>query len=169
MTDHHDDFGFFGDHHEPVPFDDTPGHDDTPLPDHDDPDEWLGGHDDFPGDTDGGDDAADHLTWAEHTGGDDDAEPVDPVDTAADHVEVFPPALDVGELPEPVDGFPWIDTASLGVADPAATVEHVEPVRPEELAAYAGETLEPGADPWSGLTGSDDPATSALARWWSQN
>jgi hypothetical protein len=82
---------------------------------------------------------------------------------------VFPPAVDVGPLPEPVDGFPWIDTGSLGVVDPAAVHETTDPVRPEELAEYAGTDLPPGVDPWAALADSDDPATSALARWWSEN
>jgi hypothetical protein len=82
---------------------------------------------------------------------------------------VFPPAVDVGDLPEPVDGFPWIDTGSLGVVDPAAVHETTDPVRPEELAEYAGTDLPPGVDPWAALADSDDPATSTLARWWTEN
>jgi hypothetical protein len=95
-------------------------------------------------------------------------------------VDVFPAALDVGDLPEPVDGFPWIDTGSLGVADPAlvdADLTDTDPtdtdptdrVRPEELAEYAGTELPRGVDPWAALADSDDPATSALAKWWSPN
>ncbi|WP_067499851.1 hypothetical protein [Actinoplanes sp. TFC3] len=104
-------------------------------------------------------------------GADPDAAP----DHGGDPAEVFPPALDVGPLPEPVDGFPWIDTGSLNLGElnpvdldlsspgaaPAGTV-----VTPGDLAAYAGQELTPGADPWAELAGSDDPATSALARWW---
>ena len=37
---------------------------------------------------------------------------------------------------------------------------------PAELAEYAAEDLPPGADPWAALAGSEDPATSALARFW---
>jgi hypothetical protein len=86
-----------------------------------------------------------------------------------DPVDMFPQVVDVGPLPEPVDGFPWIDTGSLGVVDAAAAgVDHVE-VSPHELAAYAGTDVAPGADPWAALADSDDPATSALARWWSQH
>lgn len=188
MSDHHDDFGSFDEHHEPLPFDDTPGHDDTPTFDHDDHDLWT----DDPGPDDhqlshdfsemsgrGGGGAAEHdgateLSGIEnhsgagdHPAGFDDETP----DWAAptDPIDVFPPSLDVGELPEPVDGFPWIDTGSLGVADPAAITEHTDPVRPEELAEYAGEPIPPGADPWATLAGSDDPATSVLARWWNQD
>jgi hypothetical protein len=86
-------------------------------------------------------------------------------------VDVFPPAVDVGALPEPVDGFPWIDSGSLGLAGIAAAVEQaqLDPVQPEELAEYAAADLPPGVDPWAELAGSDDPATSNLARWWSEN
>ncbi|GIE98766.1 hypothetical protein Ari01nite_62310 [Paractinoplanes rishiriensis] len=86
-------------------------------------------------------------------------------------VDVFPAAVDVGQLPEPVDGFPWIDSGSLGLADIAAAVEQAEldPVQPGELAEYAAAELAPGVDPWAELADSDDPATSNLARWWSQN
>ena len=80
---------------------------------------------------------------------------------------VFPPALDVGALPEPVDGFPWIDTGSLGVVDPVAAA--TEPVAAAELAGYAAEDLPPAVDPWEHLAQSQDPATSALARWWRDN
>jgi len=93
-----------------------------------------------------------------------------PEPDAAEPLEVFPPVLDVGPLPEPVDGFPWIDPGSLGLADPAslhaiATAQ----VNPEDLAEYAATDLPPGVDPWAALADSDDPATSALARWWSEN
>ncbi|AGL17485.1 hypothetical protein [Actinoplanes sp. N902-109] len=86
-----------------------------------------------------------------------------------DPLTAFPSPVDVGELPEPVDGFPWIDTGSLDLsAVHAAAVAGPERVDPAELAAYAGQDLPPGADPWAALAGSDDPATSALARWWSE-
>ena len=82
-----------------------------------------------------------------------------------DPLGVFPPAVDVGPLPEPVDGYPWIDTGSLGPIDPAAVPAAAAP-DPGELAEYAAEDLPPGADPWAALAGSEDPATSALARFW---
>jgi hypothetical protein len=249
MSDH--DFGPFDDHEDPLPYDETPAPDDTPLFEHDDHELWsqdddpaahdsefpghgsefLGDGSEFPGygsessghggefpgyggDLAGHDDGlSEHdihpsghdiessphsespphsipemseTRGAEGTGGSDgwddpghDGHPGwddpghvawdDPEAAAADHVDVFPPALDVGELPEPVDGFPWIDTGSLGVVDPGPTVEHLDPVRAEELAAYAGEELPPGQDPWAALAGSDDPATSALARWWTNH
>ena len=79
--------------------------------------------------------------------------------------DMFPPSLDV-ELPEPVDGFPWIDTATLGSADPAGFTAPAEPVSAQEIAAYAGADIDGDADPWATLAASEDPATSALARWW---
>jgi len=84
-----------------------------------------------------------------------------------EQVSMFPPVVDVGPLPEPVDGFPWIDTGSLGLYH-SGLVEAVaqEPVPAQDLAAYAAEDLPPGADPWAALADSDDPATSALAKWW---
>ena len=92
-----------------------------------------------------------------------------PEPDAAETVGVFPPVLDVGPLPEPVDGFPWIDTGSLGLVDPATVhAAATTPVNPEDLAAYAGTDLPPGVDPWAALVDSDDPATSALAKWWSE-
>jgi hypothetical protein len=105
----------------------------------------------------------------------------------------FPPPVHVGALPEPIDGFPWIDTGTLGVtpADPdagppipagldGASLDGANldganldgagldgaGVDSAELAAYAQTDLPPGVDPWAALAESDDPATSALARWW---
>jgi hypothetical protein len=89
-----------------------------------------------------------------------------------DQVSLFPPVVDVGPLPEPVDGFPWIDPGSLGLyhaglVDPVAAEPVVtEPVPAGDLAAYAAQELPPGVDPWAALADSDDPATSALAKWW---
>ncbi len=111
---------------------------------------------------------------APHPGGLLDTWPVgaDPDHVADEHgpVGLFPPALHV-PLPEPVDGFPWADPGLLGDAaigaaadaapDPAGWVAD-----PAGLAAYAGVDLPPDADPWAVLADSDDPATSALARWW---
>ncbi len=87
----------------------------------------------------------------------------------AAEADVFPPALDVGPLPEPVDGFPWIDTGSLGAADIAADIAAAAPagdLTAAELAAHAATDLPPGADPWAALETSDDPATAALARFY---
>ncbi|MEV6302070.1 hypothetical protein AB0M02_21830 [Actinoplanes sp. NPDC051861] len=79
--------------------------------------------------------------------------------------DTFPPALDI-DLPEPVDGFPWIDPGSLGIADTHGFTPPEEPVTADELAAYAGTDIPPGADGWATLAADEDPATSALARWW---
>ncbi|HEU4348167.1 MAG TPA: hypothetical protein VFR35_10295, partial [Actinoplanes sp.] len=98
----------------------------------------------------------------------------DAVPDLADPVQVFPQILDVGPLPEPMDGFPWIDTGSLGAAGPqpvsAETLQAVtgETPDPRELAEYAGVDLPGGQDPWAALADSDDPAVSALARFYSR-
>jgi hypothetical protein len=98
-------------------------------------------------------------------GADPDAYP--DLDVPGDHGpdDLFPQPVDVGPLPEPVDGFPWTDAAVLGDAGPAEP--HVDAVDPHDLAGYAGADLP--ADPdeaWAALRDSADPATSALARWW---
>ncbi|GID28029.1 hypothetical protein [Paractinoplanes brasiliensis] len=163
MSDHHD----FGDHDD-YPIFDTPEAHDT--------------HDDFG--------ALDPIAYDDHhfdtpefdvpeVHHDISADETPPVDehtglaadevAAAEPLDVFPPALDVGDLPEPVDGFPWIDTGSLGVVHAAAAGHAVDPVRPEELAEYAGVELSPAQDPWAALAADEDPATSALARWWQEN
>lgn len=79
---------------------------------------------------------------------------------------VFPAAVDVGPLPEPVDGFPWIDTASLGVVTPTTAGPPDDGLQAQEIAGYAATDLPPGADPWAALTDSDDPAAAALARFY---
>ncbi|MDG4831060.1 hypothetical protein O7627_17340 [Solwaraspora sp. WMMD1047] len=79
----------------------------------------------------------------------------------------FPDPLDIGPLPEPVDGFPWTDPATLGeagYAEPPAAPAGAPP--PADLAEYASEELPPDVDPWQALAASDDPATSTLARFW---
>jgi hypothetical protein len=176
---HHDD----GAHHDDPPqhdeqsddaglsddgyFDDV--HHDAALPDHDLPEThetWAEIHEPVPA-------HEQHLADQDephdpHTvGADPDALP-EP--DAAETVGVFPPVLDVGPLPEPVDGFPWIDPGSLGLVDPATVpAAATTPVNPEDLAAYAETDLPPGVDPWAALADSDDPATSALAKWWSEH
>ena len=175
MTDHHD----FGDH----PFDDHPlddhAHDghgyEEPLPfeepampdDHDQFGWDDGGHDlvhepDSPPEP--------HVDVPHHEDVAPDPEPHPTLSDISDVPEEspFPPAVDVGDLPEPVDGFPWIDSGSLGLADIAAALHDTEPVHPSELAEYSATDLPPGVDPWAALADSDDPATAALARWWSQ-
>jgi hypothetical protein len=101
-------------------------------------------------------------------GADPDLDPVgdDPqwIDT-----DPFPPQLDIGEPPEPVDGFPWSDPAVLGEAhdtgDYTFTPEAGSPP-PSDLLDYDAHDLPAGADPWQALAASEDPATSSLARWW---
>jgi hypothetical protein len=186
-----DDHGGNGDQH------DAGGHDEhdpgTDSPFHDDLFGHHDGHDADDGLDDDGLDDLHHDTGADFddqhepgTGHDDqdghtvldvtDGHGMGPVgadpDAAPDleQVSLFPPVVDVGPLPEPVDGFPWIDTGSLGLyhAGPVEPLEPVaaEPVPAEDLASYAAEDLPPGADPWAALADSDDPATSALAKWW---
>ena len=98
---------------------------------------------------------------------------VDPYGDAAQWSETAwpePANLDLGPPPEPVDGFPWTDPGLLGDAYAAAPVEPTTPAAapgPDELADYAGEELPADGDPWAALAGSEDPATSALARFWS--
>jgi hypothetical protein len=179
----HDDPGHHDDAvaaHDDVAPETDPFHEDL-YPGHDLDD--VGGHE--PGDEDGpdagwDDDHAEPGTGHDEVAGHDvvdvtdghglgpvgaDPDAVGPGDEA---VSLFPPVVDVGPLPEPVDGFPWIDTGSLGLVD-AAAVHAGGPVDPQELAAYAAEELPPGVDPWAALAGSEDPATGALARWWSEN
>lgn len=182
MTDHHD----FGDHHyDDHHYDDDYGrpdlhHDDQPfddLPDHLDPLDPLDplDHPDHLGDF-GHDPHHDTPAEIEHH-----IPTTDDVHIAEEHhdtsthdtstyddpapADVFPPPVDVGELPEPVDGFPWTDAATLGTAD-LTTHDTAQPVDPHELAEYAGTEIPPGADPWAVLAASDDPATSTLARFW---
>jgi len=84
----------------------------------------------------------------------------------------FPPDLGITDPPEPVDGFPWSDPAALGehadaTDDYAQTFDGaLDDGAPADLAAYDGVELPPGIDAWTALLGSEDPATSALARWW---
>lgn len=85
----------------------------------------------------------------------------------------FPPALELDTRPEPADGYPWTDPAALG--DPQgyqpggehAALTSTAAADPGDLLSYAGMAAPPpGVDPWAALLGSDDPATSALARFW---
>ncbi|MEU4220622.1 hypothetical protein [Actinoplanes sp. NPDC026623] len=179
--------------HEPVadhgPFhDDLFGHDD---PDSHDPDAHDPGQHDDVHDPDlgtGGDEASWDDVHEPGSGHDDevvmghdvvdvsDGHGLGPIgadpDAAPDleQVSMFPPIVDVGPLPEPVDGFPWIDTGSLGLYRSGPVDAGAGAAVPaEDLAAYAAEDLPPGADPWAALADSDDPATSTLAKWWSQD
>lgn len=78
----------------------------------------------------------------------------------------FPPVLDLADLPEPVDGPPWSDPALLGAEQLPQAVRFGAP-EPADLAQYAAMDLSAaGDDPWAALRDAEDPATSALARWW---
>jgi hypothetical protein len=154
--DHHD-----GDHHAGHQADDAVFHDE-PVHDYEPYDEYIVHHHDISDTPLAHDDTVDvHESAVVH----------DPLpDEVHEAHDDFPAAVDIGALPEPVDGFPWIDTGSLGVVDPASMpAAPVDPVDPHELAEYAGTQLPPGADPWATLADSEDPATAALARWWSEN
>ena len=168
--DHHDDDPDF--HHEPAHLDDQ--HDiEQPQPTEPDYFDDIGHeHHPQPADENVHDVAYEHHTDTTDEHADLADEAHDAATTEPETVEpetVFPPAVDVGPLPEPVDGFPWIDTGSLGLVDPATAHTDVDPVEAHELAAYAATDLPPGADPWATLADSDDPATAALARWWAEN
>jgi hypothetical protein len=97
-------------------------------------------------------------------GADPDLHPL--ADAGLSEDQPFPPALDL-DPPEPIDGYPWTDPAVLGH-------DLLPPVDPDsggpdpaDLFDYAGEQPPADGDPWSALLASPDPATSALARWWS--
>ncbi|HET8657465.1 MAG TPA: hypothetical protein VFM55_00520 [Micromonosporaceae bacterium] len=78
----------------------------------------------------------------------------------------FPPMLDLTGLPEPVDGPPWGDPAVIG-GEPLAEPAGYGTPDPADLSGYAAVDLaEVDGDPWAALLAADDPATSALARWW---
>ena len=114
------------------------------------------------GDGDGGPDGEDGLGPADAVADPVGADPdVDPYADGTWPAPEFPATLDLGMPPEPVDGFPWIDPATLG--DPSAALTDLtptEPADPSDLTAYAA--LDPDADP----AASDDPATAALAKFW---
>lgn len=168
MTDHHDfgdhDFGYDGQHD---PLHDPLEHETPPYEPPDDHLAW--------------DDGPHHDLVEEHAAPEVEEHAVVEPDAPQPHAEisdiadapepVFPPPVEVGELPEPVDGFPWIDPGSLGTHEIAAALhdDGTETPQPAELAEYAATDLPPGADPWAVLADSDDPATAALAKWWSQN
>lgn len=85
--------------------------------------------------------------------------------------DVFPPQLEIGEPPEPVDGFPWSDPAVLGEQHDLSVQDPGGPAAQPggsagDLFDYDGQSVPDGVDPWQALAGSDDPATSSLARFW---
>lgn len=64
----------------------------------------------------------------------------------ADNPPGFPPELDL-DVPEPVDGYPWVDMDALGHAEAEPWVNSVE------ASQYA-------------IADIDDPAAQALSRFW---
>jgi hypothetical protein len=86
----------------------------------------------------------------------------------------FPPALDT-ELPGPVDGPPWTDTALLGGSagagegdgrdwDETSAEASCDPEDAlSDLLRSSGES--PDLD-WAAASASEDPVAQALARWW---
>ena len=81
----------------------------------------------------------------------------------------FPPPLDLPDRPEPVDGYPWSDPATLGDIGTVTGAPQFADAGPpvDDLLSYAGmDPPAPGVDPWAAMVDSDDPAVSALARWW---
>jgi hypothetical protein len=91
------------------------------------------------------------------------------------HDSPFPPDLGITDPPEPVDGFPWSDPDTLGsdgTDDYSRVLDNVfdgdgdHSAASASLAGYDHVDVPPGTDAWTTLLGSDDPATSALARWW---
>ncbi|MFG1603539.1 hypothetical protein [Actinoplanes sp. NPDC049265] len=162
----HDGLDTGAEHPLPEPHNDAwPPHDELPDDDHDH-DHHHGVTVDDDHDDDSHSPAAEEIVVAGHAEHDTDGEP--PVTAEAD--EMFPPMLEVGPLPEPVDGFPWIDTGSLGMSHAGfvdqAMLDRMPAQDPSELAAYAAEDLPPGADPWAHLAASEDPATAALAEFY---
>lgn len=122
---------------------------------------------------------ADHDAWADHDPATDDAGQVhgehlvgsDPdVDPHADSWfdPQFPPHLELADAPAPVDGYPWSDASVLGTGAVDAAQPAAGWAGPSagDLYDYAGLDAPAGDDGWAALLGSDDPATSALARWW---
>lgn len=140
---------------------DSPGDEDSPGTDAGDDHTNDGDPADAPDNSNDPDASTDPVP-----GSDPDADPVadDPSWTSQDP---FPPALNLDQPPEPVDGFPWSDPQSLGdepVGDPAD-----DPQQPpaEDLFAYDGQQVPDNGDAWDALQRSEDPATSSLARFWS--
>ncbi|GAA1897699.1 hypothetical protein [Asanoa iriomotensis] len=149
---------------------------------HDPSPDWGGDEGDGPHGDDPFAPVAEHHDWAaglddDGSGGTDGFGPVDATDLFSADPDVsaytdalwptpeFPAALDLGPvLPEPIDGPPWTDASALGAPGPDGLMP-VEVPSPSDLAAYAG--LEPASSGWEALLGSEDPATSALARFWS--
>lgn len=172
------------------------GHDEPTAEQHDSGHDGLGlEYTDLSGeqpyDDTGHDDAHDDVSHQSDDGHDEQdpdvsyAEPVDgshpDLDTVGDHPswsdDPFPPQLDAVEAPEPVDGFPWSDAAVLGDEHDTSGASQPSGYEPSfdqppagdlsgDLAAYDAHEVPAGEDPWRAMAGSEDPATSSLARFW---
>ena len=166
----HDDLGG----HDPLDgYDTDPGHD--PYAGHDDAVAGYGGQFDSPdlrhdadlGDLAGHDptDPQPSIMDADGSGHEEQVFGVDHDLPPGDADAYFPPPLDLPDRPEPVDGYPWSDPDTLGEAADTPPPDAAPPL--SDLLSYAG--MEPsatGGDGWAALVDSDDPAVSALARWW---
>lgn len=163
------------------------GHDPAHDPAHD-PGAAFESADDGPGQHAGFDPVADHTDTGHDTGDtgdtglDADTDAGHPAETFGSdpdlhgggdgwHEPVFPEELHLDNPPEPVDGFPWSDADVLGAGDHSLSAAydpsaHLDSADPADLAGYDGAGVHAGADPWSLLLGSDDPATSSLAGFW---
>ena len=165
--------------------DEDPGHTDTHDADQVSHDADPASHDPdpashIPDPHDGQPDPADHPFEATDAHGDatgDHLVGVDPdLDHRADdpgwHDDPFPPELHLDGTPEPVDGFPWVDPATLGGHDVDVYIHAVTGdggADAHDLAQYGGIDIPAGSDPWTALFGAEDPATSSLAQWWAPN
>jgi hypothetical protein len=132
-------------------------------------------HDDVPADSSQDAPLADDHQLVDHPVG---ADPdIDPRADGDWHDPEFPPALDLHDTPEPIDGYPWTDPQVLGTGFAEGAIDGAiddggyheaawqhPPIG--DLYDYAGEEQAPGIDGWHALLSSDDPATSTLARWW---
>ena len=147
-------------------------------------DDALGGHDPYPADpghepdlrhdADLGDPPGDHTASTVDTPAGEAG--VDVHVVGVDHDAVtgeatdpdFPPPLDLPDRPEPVDGYPWSDPATLGDIGTVSGLPQFDAAAPvDDLLSYAGmDPPGPGVDPWAAMADSDDPAVSSLARWW---
>jgi hypothetical protein len=164
----HGHFGAAGDvYPEDDPF--AAGHHDAPAShddSHDDSHDVV--HDEVPADHDPL--ADDHQLVDHPVGADPD---VDPRADGDWHGPEFPPTLDLHDAPEPIDGYPWSDPQVLGTGLPDGAIDdsgyHESAWQHPsigDLYDYAGDEQAPGIDGWHALLGSDDPAASSLARWW---
>lgn len=123
------------------------------------PDALVGDHHDWSAGLDEPDDGLNAIHGTDMFGADPDVAAYLPI-------HEFPAVLDLPDV-TPVDGPPWTDPSMLGSYLPADGPLPVGQPDMSELAAYAG--LDPGSAGagWDALLESDDPATAALARFWS--